>query len=399
MRAYSIKQIIAYSMILVLLLLCSACGPKTQENGTPSVYYYPTNSTAETQNTQETQQEFALERYLVLAVDGEEEQLTVYSYATGKEYVFLFGLYTELIDAYGKRASFAKMQPGEVCYLIDVDTDGRIRQMELASDVWRYEKVTRFAVDEENGIFTIADTKYSMDENLKVFAENGLIGVDELTENDTLTVIGQDKKLLSIVVTTGHGYLQLSNTELFEGSFLQLDTSYFVEITPDLSMELPEGKYLLSVANNGWGGSSEIDIVHGQTTTMDLDEIKGDGPQYGEVLFVSDTEGIAIKVDKKEIKPGETVALTYGKHTLDAQAEGYESWSKYLFVNSKEATITIALEKVLETSPNTTSPTTETTQTQATQKDSESTKDTSSQVNDDYLKDYLSTLTDLIGSF
>ena len=51
--------------------------------------------------------------------------------------------------------------------------------------------------------------------------------MSDLTELDTLRVTGIGKKLISIVVTTGHGELALTNTDLFEGSFIQIGSKNF----------------------------------------------------------------------------------------------------------------------------------------------------------------------------
>ena len=53
-------------------------------------------------------------------------------------------------------------------------------------------------------------------------------------------------------------------------------------------MQVPEGTYELTVANNGWGGSTQVTITRGQTTTVDLDKIKGKGPKTGKALSRED---------------------------------------------------------------------------------------------------------------
>ena len=78
-------------------------------------------------------------------------------------------------------------------------------------------------------------------------------------------------------MTTGHGTLSLTNTTLFEGSYLQLNKDIFVLISDSMEMEIPEGSYTLKVANDGWGGTTEIEVVRGETTEVDLDTLKGEG--------------------------------------------------------------------------------------------------------------------------
>jgi hypothetical protein len=265
----------------------------------------------------------------------------------------------------------------------------------MEDSVWQYDDIVRFSVDEESGILRIADTNYRITSETRVFSDLDEVDFSSISENDILSVTGQDKNILSVRITTGHGELALLNTELFEGSFLQLNTNIFAEITPEMTMELPEGDYLLSVANNGWGGSCEIQVVRGETVQVDLDAIKGEGPKFGTIQFVFDMEEVYLTIDGESVDYSEPVTLQYGKHTLKAACTGYTELSKYLFVNSEEATISIsfaeeeaaseAAEEEVETDDKTDS-----------EKDTES--DDSNSTQEDVLNDYLSTLSELIDS-
>ncbi len=374
-------------IVLLELLLCAACG-KTEEERTSTgvVYYYPqgTEAEADEDETEETR-----DLFLLLSIDNTTESMRLYRYANGMEYQYYYSLNTQFLDKYGNRSSAVSFVPGRAVYLGSTDQEGKLRQIQIAEDVWEYDNIRRFSVEEERGIFYIADTKYNYDEETFIFSNNERIMMEDLTDSDRITVIGQGKKILSVMVTTGHGELQLVNTELFEGSYLQLDTSVFTQITSDMQLELPEGEYTLSVANNGWGGSCEITIARGETTTVDLDGIKGEGSQYGTVLFSIDIEGAKLSIDGETVDYSEPLTLTYGWHSMVVTASGYEDWSKYLYVNSKEATIIIELEEesavVIEEEGETTD-------------DSHVSSDTDNAVSDELLEDYLSTLTEMLGS-
>ena len=176
-----------------------------------------------------------------------------------------------------------------------------------------------------------------------IFSGSDVVDTDSLTAQDKLAVVGIDKDIVSISVTTGHGTLQLSNTSLFEGSFLQLGDRIFAEITKDMSLDVPEGCYTLAVANNGWGGSTDIEIKRGETTKVNLNDLKGEGPKKSSILFEVDVQGAKIYVDGSEIDYTSPVEITYGKHTLKVTADGYDTWTRTLYVNSKEATIQITI--------------------------------------------------------
>ena len=245
----------------------------------------------------------------------------------------------------------------------------------------------------------IGDDSYKIDAQTYVFNGDRSGNFDEISVEDQLCIVGRDKTILSVSVTTGHGNLKLTNTNLFEGSFLQLGTRIFVEITPDMEMEVPEGNYVLAVANNGWGGSKEITIQRGQTTEVNLDEIKGEGPKIARILFKTDVEGAQIYLDGQEIDYSDVLEVTYGAHKLKVKADGYDTWFRTLYVNSEEATIEISLSDEEESSESTdteakaqestSSSQSQTTTTESSKSDEISTKE---------LIDYMSTISNLLGS-
>lgn len=295
--------------------------------------------------SQQTESQVAMQesQYLILEHDMQAETFGLYSYANGKEYVFEYGFPTQFKDKYGNYASSAEFVPGRVVTIAPRDKDNYLTQVQLSDEVWEYEKVHRFTIDEERGVLTIAETNYSIQNEVKIFSAGEEIAFSDISDDDILTVVGNGRKVLSIIVTTGHGTLSLKNTELFEDSFLQLNNNIFAMITPEMEMEVPEGEYTLKVANDGWGGSTTIEILRGETTEIDLETLKGEGKKKGLISFKIDVENVKVRVDYQLIDHTQPIELTYGLHVLQIEAEGYETWKKYLSINSEEATFLIEL--------------------------------------------------------
>ncbi len=110
-----------------------------------------------------------------------------------------------------------------------------------------------------------------------------------------------------------------------------------------MQIEVPEGKYLVTVANNGYGGSREIQVERDKTTSLNLDELKGEGPKVCRITFEVGIDGAVLWIDGKKADYSKPVELAYGVHTISVEAEGYETITERLVVNSKEAEIEIAL--------------------------------------------------------
>jgi len=331
MRKRYLQKLILYVVILVLMV-CGlvGCGKSQGEDVV----------------TEDTQTEVeGTPLYLIMRNDVLEETLTLYSYETGLEHYYSYDLMTQFKNKYGDYIPPSEFISGRIVEVGDRDSSGCLKEISLSGEVWEYEGVKRFSIDSEKGVFTIADTKYSILDRYYIFSNGERINVSQISEDDVLTVVGKDKKILSVIVTTGHGTLSLNNTEVFEGSFLQLNNNIFAIITQNMDMEVPEGTYTLKVANDGWGGTAEIQIVRGETTEIDLEELKGEGKKKGIVKFEIGVEDVSVYVDRELIDHTQGVELTYGVHQIAIEAPGCDTWKKYLSVNSPEATIEIDLEE------------------------------------------------------
>lgn len=339
MKKKNTRQFILYVLLMMLVSMCIlSCGKNTS------------GKEEEDSQTEENRQDTAEDSNLFLIVEHNtsEETLTLYSYDTGIEHYYTYSYSTQFKDKYDKFSPAAEFTAGRVVTIGKPDRDGYLTQVQLSDEVWEYEKVRRYSVDELTGVFTIADTKYSIRDKVYIFSNGSRIAFSELSEDDILTVVGKEKKILSVVVTTGHGTLVLRNTTLFNDSFLQLNNDIFALISDSMELEVPEGIYTLKVANDGWGGTTEIEIIRGERTEIDLDTLKGEGKKKGIVKFEIDVENIEVYIDDELVDHTQPVELTYGIHVLEIKADGYDTWKKRLSVNAEEATISIELTETEE---------------------------------------------------
>lgn len=338
-------------------------------------------------------------RYLVVANNREEGTIRLYDYFDRQIYQYRFASSTSFLDKYGSLTTSASMAIGKLVAIGNLDENGYLMKVQLSDETWEYPDVVRFSVDEENRIFQIAGTKYTWQDDLMIFDGEEQIKLSDLKSSDTLNIVGIGKQILSVVVTAGDGTLKLENTGLFEGSYVQVGKHIIKLITEDMTLTVPEGSYELAVANNGWGGTKEITIARGEVTTVDLDEIKGEGPSYGKIAFEVDVEDAEIYIDGEKIDKNKVISLQYGAHSLQVTSGEYDTWSRTLYVNSEEATIVISLEETAEQeeeeeeNSSSSSESKTSSQTNSTTSSSES---SSEEIDDDYLKEYLSTLSSIL---
>ena len=325
-------------VIFTVFVALSGCGKK--DDGPVSMKGYASGVEAATE--EETQAEES-SLYTVSGVDTTLSTMTFLNIDTGRYEQYFYTDGTIFKDRHGSLISAASMVPGKVVTLTLRDKDLILEKVEQSADAWEMDDIGKFSYNEEDKIFTIGDTKYSYDEELQVFSGDAAIELSAVTGQDTLRIQGIDRKVLSVSVTTGHGVIQLVNTQALEGGWLSLNHKNYYKITENMQLEVPEGTYELTVAGNGYGGSTEVAVTRNEQTSVDVDSIKGEDPKYCTLTFAVDVAGALMYIDGSQVDYTQPLQLQYGIHSIQITADGYDTWSKRLYVNSPEAQIEIAL--------------------------------------------------------
>lgn len=281
--------------------------------------------------------------YVIVKIDTEGKEAVFEKVSDGRQLQYPYTLATRFLDKYGNSKSVSSFLPGDVAEISVSESRQELTSVQLSDEVWVYEDIVNYTIDESIGALVIGDTKYAYDPGYPVFSGEGRIGISDIGDSDVLRAVGRDKKLISLAVQRGHGFLALSNTKLFEGSFICVGDKIFEQVEKNMQIEVPEGTYLVTVANNGYGGSREVEIKRDETISMNLDELKGEGPKICKIRFDVGVEGAILWIDGKKADYSKPVELAYGVHTISVEAEGYDTITEKLVVNSKEAEIEIAL--------------------------------------------------------
>lgn len=325
-------------VIFTVFVALSGCGKK--DDGPVSMKGYASGVEAATE--EETQAEES-SLYTVSGVDTTLSTMTFLNIDTGRYEQYSYTDGTIFKDRHSSLISAASMVPGKVVTLTLRDKDLILEKVEQSADAWEMDDIGKFSYNEEDKIFTVGDTKYSYDEELQVFSGDAAIELSAVTGQDTLRIQGIDRKVLSVSVTTGHGVIQLVNTQALEGGWLSLNHKDYYKITENMQLEVPEGTYELTVAGNGYGGSTEVAVTRNEQISVDVDSIKGEDPKYCTLTFAVDVAGALMYIDGSQVDYTQPLQLQYGIHSIQITADGYDTWSKRLYVNSPEAQIEIAL--------------------------------------------------------
>lgn len=343
-------------MILTIACVWLLVGCGTKKDGTISMEQYPAVVSQEEAASEEqaeeaepsSQPQTEDEIYLVIHIDTENRLIGLGrpdSYRT-VQYGYTRG--TQILDEYGQYMSAERLVPGRAVTIGALDHEAKLTTIQIAGEAWYQENITRFSIDPSIGMLVIGDTKYRYDTHLRVFSGDQEISLEQVGENDVLSVQGLGKQILSVQVTTGHGTIELLNTELFEGGWISLGTKIYAKIEPDMILEVPEGSYELSVANDGYGDTKTIEVERAQVTTVDLEEYKGEGPKTCLVTFEIYVKDALLYIDGEPVDYEKPVELRYGVYQLTVIADGFETWERQLVIHSQDATIQIGEPQLLQ---------------------------------------------------
>ncbi|MFV0467103.1 MAG: hypothetical protein ACK5ML_13740 [Lachnospiraceae bacterium] len=250
---------------------------------------------------------------------------------------------TRYLGKFGNTISDSEMLPGTAVTVVFSMDKTKVRTLQKSDAAWVNEEVTNYTINSDENLFKIGQTSYRFDENVLVYDGQGELTINDIGTSDTLIVTGINKEILSIFVNTGTGQLKLVNTELFNGSLIMVGDKIIREVSADLLIPVSEGTYTVTVANNGYGGSTQVEIQRNSETVVDLDTLKGEGPKFCTITFEIEAPEAVLSIDGKEVDASKPVDVQYGTHLIQASAEGFDTVSNYLVVNSETATIQIGL--------------------------------------------------------
>ncbi len=336
MKEMKIRFIMGFLLVMMTVSLVG-CKQKERE---PFTYRAPAKQEAADDKQEETE-----DLQEIVDFNMEEETIAVMSLNNPSHVVrYRYNLSTKFLNKYGDSTSSANFVKGMVVELGEITSTSVLSSVQISDKVWDYDKVDNYLIDAANNKFSIGQSDYRILESTKYYSDGNEITLADISPDDVLRVIGLDNNIISVMVTTGHGYLQLRNSEVFVGSMMFVGNGIVATITGDMQIEVPEGTYSITVANNGYGGTGEYTVARGQVTEVDLNALKGEGPKICRLKFESSVENVQVYLDDVQVAIGQEMEVKYGRHKLSVQAEGYTSWTKVLVVNSASATISLDLE-------------------------------------------------------
>lgn len=398
------KSINLIFVIAMLIISLTSCGNTNDSSNAVTMRtgsaLRTTEATVDDEES-ESETETNPELYIVENLDMAGETISLYSVDSARQLRYSYNMTTKFMDKYGNNSSWANFTIGSVVTLGDtLPSSGALSQVKKSDSVWVYDDLANYTIDSANNIMKINGNNYKITSRTKVYSDTEKILISDVGTDDILTVIGSGKEIISIAVTTGHGYIHITNTSLFNNSLMFIGTKIVSMVYGETTIEVPEGTYPITVANDGWGGTGEYTVTRNETTVVNLEDLKGEGPSYCDITFLITVPDTYVYIDGNIVDINQPVKVRYGNHRLVVECSGYTSWNKILVVNSKSATITLAMESEGGTSSADELQENENQDItlEEGEEETETAKDLDAENDYDYEVDYLSTIADMISN-
>ena len=279
----------------------------------------------------------SMDTAVVKEIDTDRNRITFMNVETGRYYTLDYDGTTVIQDKYGGSMSVAQIHIGDI---MDVTF--------LRDSAWVLEKVERYSFDVLSRSAEIGSNTYSIRNNLVVTSEGQDAQLEDIVRGDVVSVSGIGNSVYSVVVEEGHGYLRLSNDEYMRGGWIEVGQSVIQQITEDMLLVVPEGTYDVHLTAAGIDETRKVTIYRNQETDLDVGDVEIEEPKTGKILFAVTPGNAIIRIDGEEVDISAPVEIEYGIHQMVAEAEGYDTITRYIKVSQELASISITLEESLE---------------------------------------------------
>lgn len=281
----------------------------------------------------------------VLVSKNNDETLTFMNIETGKNYTLSYTGATTIWDKYGEAMSMEQLDEGDIVSVKFLKEKKRLSDIALYDGAFTYTDVTKYDINELTKTFTIVKEAFQYTEDTVIVSDGLEIEMMDLNEEDILTVQGIGTTIYSIAVDKGHGYLKLSNDEYFIGGWIEIGQKVIRQITDDMLLVVPEGKYDVLFSNGGNSGTKKVTIERNEEVTVDIGDIEIKEVQYGSVIFTMNPTDASLYIDGTLVDTSTAISLEYGIHQLIAVADGYDTLTQYIKVGQASAGVSIVMEK------------------------------------------------------
>lgn len=280
---------------------------------------------------------------IIAGKDVNSGKYTLRGISDGQDINLMFTDSSLTMDKYGKNVTAEKLKVGEMVEAIYNKETSEIVSLQIWDKAWRYQGISNWGLDGEDGSIRIADKFYQYADYLLITRDGEELTLEELDTADELLAVGYEKKIYSIIVTKGHGTLKFTDYEDFIGGTAYIGKRAVLAVEKDMVVTVREGDYEVTLEKGRLTGTKTVQVLPEEEVEVNMGEFKLPPVQSARVTLHVSPEGADLYVDGKEVSYTEAIELEYGKHSIKATLGGYKEYSGIIDVQEEEKELYIKL--------------------------------------------------------
>ncbi|MCR5673942.1 MAG: PEGA domain-containing protein [Lachnospiraceae bacterium] len=287
---------------------------------------------------------------MLVGKDEEEHKLKFITVESEKLFELEYSGKTPILGKHGNSLTLAEIPLGEILNVSYSVHSKELYELRISSEAWTFTDVTKFDINTDEGRMDIAGSTYRLPKTAIVSYRDELATFMDVTNVDTLTVKGYGRKVCSVIVDRGHGYVRLLNDSYFEGGWIEIGQEIIKQVTEEMLIPVPEGDYHVRLTNRGYAAEEDVTVERDKEATIDLSKVDIKEVAIGHVEFSIIPDYAQLFVDGQMTDYEERVPLEYGVHGVHVELAGYKSVDTNIRINDRYANIDIILEAESDTS-------------------------------------------------
>lgn len=211
------KRLLSGIVCLCIAASAAGCG-NTKEYNDGKKYYSAPKGTKEVSGAAITNSYDAQMTAVVKYNNTEIGIVIVVNADTGEEYTMTYNDTLQIVDRYGNEKTISYLKGGDVIDAYYLKNAVQLTGVIYNDDVWEYTEVNNWQVDTESDSVTVGDEKYYYNKDkIYIISDGNFAEFQDLNSQDIVSVRGIGKKVISISVDKGHGYIKLAGIDKFIG--------------------------------------------------------------------------------------------------------------------------------------------------------------------------------------
>jgi len=328
-----------FSVILVVTMMTAAGDKNQSNNSVATVQKEDTNPDTTLLSTKGDGEMIAV----VKEIDTEKNLITLFDIDKKELSKLAFSGGTNIMDKYGQPMAASQITVGvmvDVSYLKD---EAKIVSLQISQKAWEYVNVMNLSIDKSSGVMQIADQKYKFTEDVLVIDGGKFISVDNLAEQDELTIWGYEETIWSITVDRGHGTVKLEDYARFLGAYIEIGYEALQQIADNMIITVREGNFNLTVDTGTYTATKNITVKRNEEIVVTLGDMGPEATKYCKSTFKITPFGAALYVDGEMVSFSDPLELEYGLHSIEVTMPGYTAYKGSLNADVAGKTIKIDL--------------------------------------------------------